>query len=75
MARHSPVGACLLCGPLALVANGVPPDTLSYSALLASPIAVAGLLRAVPIPRMPGIVFYAFYPAHLYALFALGRWA
>lgn len=59
-------------GPLGLLANlrnAVPPLALpDLAALLATPLAQLSLATRVRLPRLPIQAFYAYYPAHLYAL-------
>ena len=72
--RRGATAAAWLCGPLAVLAHlPLPLDLVPWTlpALLASPLAV--WLR-LPAPRIPRWVYYAVYPAHLYALWAWYRW-
>lgn len=66
-----------LIGPVGVLANLVvapPYGSLSdLFALAATPVAVASASIRVGLPRMPRYFFYAFYPAHLYALHWLGQ--
>lgn len=72
LARADVARAAWACGLLGLAANlhgSVPPLRLAdVSALLASAVAVASLHVGRPLPRGPKHLFYAWYPAHLYAL-------
>lgn len=61
--------AALVCGPIALLANGLPPELVNLSALLATPVALLLLRWAPRVPRLPRLAFYLFYPAHLYMLY------
>ena len=67
--------AAWACGLLGLVANlhrEAPVLGLGdTSALLASAVAVASLHAPRALPRLPKHLFYAYYPAHLYALHLL----
>jgi hypothetical protein len=64
--------ALLAFGPLGLASNVVlePPilTPIDGWALLATPVALASPLLAGVLPRLPGVLFYAYYPAHLLAL-------
>ncbi len=70
-ASRSHLGLWLI-GPVGLLANLVlEPPYLSASdltALAATPVAVASVSIRRQVPRMPTSFFYAYYPAHLYAL-------
>ena len=61
-----------LIGPVGVLANLVfrPPvlSPVDLFALAATPIAVASVSMRRTVPRMPRHFFYAYYPAHLYAL-------
>lgn len=75
--RRAPWLAVIACGPLALLANfNADPHVmrLNTAALLATPI--AALLWAAPptLPRPPRRFYYAFYAAHLYALWGWYVW-
>jgi hypothetical protein len=75
LARHRVARAAWACGALGLVANlhGEPPLLRlgDVSAVLASAVAVASLHAPWRLPRLPKHLFYAWYPAHLYALHLL----
>lgn len=79
LARPEAARAAWACGPLGLVANlhAAPPPLrlVDVSALLASAVAVASLHVPRRLPRLPKHVFYAYYPAHLYALHLLDLYA
>ncbi|MGD8375690.1 MAG: TraX family protein [Acidobacteriota bacterium] len=72
LARDHPRTAVAAAGPLGVLANlraGEPVlDPMDLTALLASPLLALSLAIPVRLPRLPGWMFYAFYPAHLLAL-------
>jgi hypothetical protein len=67
------LGAALwLIGPLGVLANLIfdsPPLAAGdLSALAATPVALASARMHGRVPRLPKHFFYAYYPAHLFAL-------
>lgn len=77
LATRSSWLALASCGPLGLLANGVPawPALLPVdgAALLASLVALASVRARLPLPRLPIHAVYAFYPLHLLLLPLLER--
>lgn len=70
-ARSGSVGAWA-AGPVGVLSNaGLMPPFLKPSdafALLAAPVAALSLRLRSPLPRLPALVFYAYFPAHLLLL-------
>lgn len=72
--RRSPTAALALVVVAATIENLLSPplDWAGAAATLAAvPIVLLSPILAARTPRLPGIVFYAFYPAHLLAILLL----
>jgi TraX protein len=72
IASARPSTALWLIGPIGVLANLVfefpPLVAADLFALGATPVAVASARLPGSVPRLPKYFFYAYYPAHLYAL-------
>lgn len=75
LARRDAFPAALACGPLAWLANdnGTGELMLANAACLGASLIALASLRPLALPRLPGMAFYAFYPAHILMLGLLGR--